>query len=104
MNKMDNKLVIIGVGIVLSTFLATMYFTVEGVLKTYKEQLETAKAENNNLLIDNKGLKDTINVKNKEINDTVSEKDKEIKALSNELNLTIEPKPLPKNNIFQYGA
>jgi len=103
-NKMDNRLVIIGVSVVLSALLATVYFSIESVTNIYREQLELANAKNTNLEIDNKGLNDTINTKDKEMNDTISEKDKEIKALSNELNLTIEPKPLPKNNIFQYGA
>jgi DNA repair exonuclease SbcCD nuclease subunit len=101
---MDNRLVIVGVSVVLSALLATVYFTIESVTNTYKEQLELANAKNNNLSIDNKSLKEDINLKAREMNDTLKEKDKEIRALSNELNLTIEPKPLPKDNIFQYGA
>lgn len=101
---MDNRLVIVGVSIVLSSLLATVYFTIESVTNTYRQQLEVTNAEKNNLLIDNKNLTADVINKNKEVEDIVKEKNKEIKALSNELNLTIEPKPLPKNNIYQYGA
>lgn len=104
MNKMDNRLVIVGVSVVLSAFLATVYFTIESVTTTYKEQLEQSRAEKNELLLDNKSLKDDVINKDTELNNTIKEKDKEIKALGTELNITIEPKPLPKNNVYQYGA
>ena len=103
-NKMDNRLVIVGVSVVLSAFLATVYFTVESVTTTYKEQLEQLRAEKNELSLDNKSLKGDVINKDRELNNTIEEKDREIKALGNELNLTIEPKPLPKNNVYQYGA
>lgn len=103
-NKMDNRLVIVGVSVVLSALLATVYFTIESVTTTYKEQLEQARAEKNELLLDNKSLKGDVLNKATELNNTIKEKNEEIKALGNELNITIEPKQLPKNNVFQYGA
>ena len=103
-NQMDNRLVIVGVSVILSTLLAIAYFTVESVTTTSKEQLEQARAEKNELSLDNKSLKGDVINKERELNNTIKEKDKEIKALGNELNLTIEPKPLPKNNVYQYGA